>query len=179
MNRDDATTPHDPVANDVRPAGAPTDPRSGPADIPLADQHQDDPTETLATNIGPAGITLAYQRFGDPAAPPVLLIMGIVAQMIHWPDDLCRTLADHGLHVIRFDNRDAGRSTHMIDAPPPDLPAALAGDFTSASYTLTDMAADAVALLDALGLASAHLVGASMGGAIAQLVAIEHATRVR
>ena len=137
------------------------------------------PAEELATHVGPAGIDIAYQRFGNPAAPPVLLIMGVAAQMIHWPVMLCRALAQHGLSVIRFDNRDVGRSTHMTGAPVPDLPAALAGDLSSASYTLRDMAADAVGMLDVLGLDSAHVVGASMGGGIAQHMAIEHPRRVR
>jgi pimeloyl-ACP methyl ester carboxylesterase len=136
-------------------------------------------TEELATNVGPAGIDVAYQRFGDPGAPPVLLIMGLGVQLIHWPDSFCHELAGHGLHAIRFDNRDAGRSTHLMDAPVPDLPAALAGDLSSASYTLSDMAADAVGLLDVLGVDSAHLVGASMGAGIAQTMAIEHPARVR
>jgi pimeloyl-ACP methyl ester carboxylesterase len=82
------------------------------------------------------------------------------------------------LQVIRFDNRDAGRSTHFHDAPRPDLPAVLAGDLSSAAYTLSDMAADAVGLLDALELNAAHVVGASLGGAIAQTIAIEHPARI-
>ena len=129
--------------------------------------------------VGPTGICIAYQRAGDPDAPAVLLIMGIAAQSIHWPAEFCEALVAGGLQVIRFDNRDSGLSTHMTEAPPPDLPAALAGDFSSVSYTLSDMAADAVGLLDALGIAKAHVVGASMGGAIAQTVAIEHPERVR
>ncbi|MDC0669150.1 alpha/beta fold hydrolase [Nannocystis radixulma] len=145
----------------------------------LVDRTDVAPAEERATGVGPHGIDVAYQRFGDPAAPPVLLIMGLAMQMVHWPDSLCHELADRGLHVIRFDNRDAGRSTHLTGAPVADLPAALAGDLSSASYTLSDMAADAVGLLDALGIASAHLVAASMGGEIAQTVAIEHPGRVR
>jgi pimeloyl-ACP methyl ester carboxylesterase len=132
-----------------------------------------------ASGVGPAGIEIAYQRLGDPEAPAVLLIMGIAAQLIAWPDEFCQALAGRGLQVIRFDNRDAGLSTHMTDAPPPNLPAALAGDLSSASYTLSDMATDAVGLLDALGIGKAHVVGASMGGAIAQTMAIEHPDRVR
>ncbi|PCC69192.1 Pimeloyl-ACP methyl ester carboxylesterase [Nannocystis exedens] len=136
-------------------------------------------TEELARNVGPAGIDIAYQRLGDPAGPPVLLIMGMAAQLIHWPDSFCQELAGHGLHLIRFDNRDAGRSTHLTNAPAPNLPAVLAGDLSTVSYTLSDMAADTVGLLDVLGIDSAHVVGASMGGAIAQTVAIEHPARVR
>jgi pimeloyl-ACP methyl ester carboxylesterase len=109
----------------------------------------------------------------------VLLIMGVAAQLTHWPDAFCETLVGRGLQVIRFDNRDSGLSTHLRDAPAPDLPAVLAGDLSSASYTLSDMAADAAGLLDALGIARAHVVGASMGGQIAQIMAIEHPGRVR
>jgi len=132
-----------------------------------------------ASKVGPAGIDIAYQRLGSPDAPLVLLIMGIAAQSINWPDAICHGLVDRGLQVIRFDNRDSGLSTHLTDAPPPNLPAALAGDLSSVSYTLSDMAADAVGLLDVLGLEKAHVVGASMGGAIAQTMAIEHPNRVR
>jgi pimeloyl-ACP methyl ester carboxylesterase len=136
-------------------------------------------SEDKLLNVGPSGIEVAYERFGDSQAPPVLLVMGIGAQMINWPDGFCAELVSRGVRVIRFDNRDVGLSSHFPDAPTPDLPAALAGDMSSASYTLSDMAADAVGLLDALGLDSAHIVGASMGGAIAQTIAIEHPARVR
>ncbi|MFI6734790.1 alpha/beta fold hydrolase [Nonomuraea sp. NPDC050451] len=136
-------------------------------------------TVEKALNVGPSGIEVAYERLGDPEAPPVLLVMGLGGQLINWPDGLCAELVDRGLHVIRFDNRDSGLSTHLHDAPQPDLEAALAGDASSASYTLSDMAADIVGLLDALGLDSAHVVGASMGGMIAQTLAIEHPGRVR
>ncbi|MGH2941500.1 MAG: alpha/beta fold hydrolase [Solirubrobacteraceae bacterium] len=132
-----------------------------------------------ATNVGPAGIDLAYERFGDPDAPPVLLVMGIAMQMLAWPDGFCAELVGRGVQVIRFDNRDVGLSSHLRDAPAADLPAALGGDLSSVSYTLSDMAADAVGLLDALGFGSAHVVGASMGGMIAQTIAIEHPDRVR
>jgi pimeloyl-ACP methyl ester carboxylesterase len=136
-------------------------------------------SEELALNVGPSGIELAYECFGDPGMPPVVLIMGGGAQMINWPEEFCRELVDRGLYVIRFDNRDSGRSTHFDDAPAPDFAAVLAGDFATASYTLSDLADDTVGLLDLLGLESAHLVGASLGGMIAQMVAIEHPDRVR
>ncbi len=131
-----------------------------------------------ASKVGPAGIDIAYQRMGKPDAPLVLLIMGLGAQSIHWPDAFCETLVQDGLQLIRIDNRDAGLSSHLTDAPPPDLPATLAGDLSSVSYTLSDMAADTVGLLDVLGFEKAHLVGASMGGFIAQTMAIEHPERV-
>src|SRR3712207_1386764 len=99
--------------------------------------------EQLARGVGPDGIDIAYERRGDPAHPAVLLIMGVAAQLVHWPDDFCDALVARGLQVVRFDNRDAGRSTHMTDAPPPDLPAALAGDLSTVAYTLSHMAADA------------------------------------
>jgi pimeloyl-ACP methyl ester carboxylesterase len=129
-------------------------------------------------NIRTTGVDIAFQRLGKANAPVVLLIMGVAGQSIHWPDGFCHALVERGLQVIRFDNRDAGLSTHIIDAPPPDLPAALAGDFKSVSYTLSDMAADAVGLLDALGIGKAHVVGASMGGQIAQTMAIEYPDRI-
>jgi pimeloyl-ACP methyl ester carboxylesterase len=132
-----------------------------------------------ASKVGPAGIDIAYQRLGNSDAPVVLLIMGVAAQSIHWPDAFCHALVDRGLQVIRFDNRDIGLSTHLTEAQNPDLPAVLAGDLSSVSYTLSDMAADTVGLLDALGLGKAHIVGASMGGFIAQTMAIEHPDRAR
>jgi pimeloyl-ACP methyl ester carboxylesterase len=136
-------------------------------------------TEEIARNVGPAGIDLAFERIGHPLDPTVLLMMGGGAQLISWPDGFCAQLAGRGLQVVRFDNRDAGRSTHLRDAPAPDLPAALAGDLSSVSYTLSDMAADTVGLLDALGFADAHLVGASLGAMVAQTVAIEYPAQVR
>jgi pimeloyl-ACP methyl ester carboxylesterase len=133
----------------------------------------------MIRNVGPSSIEVASERFGDLQAPPVLLVMGLGAQMLSWHEGFCGELVARGLHVIRFDNRDVGLSSHFSEPPAPDLPAALSGDTSSASYTLSDMAADAVGLLDALGLDSAHIVGASMGGMIAQTIAIEHPGRVR
>jgi pimeloyl-ACP methyl ester carboxylesterase len=109
----------------------------------------------------------------------VVLVMGLATQMIGWPDEFCRALAGRGLFVVRFDNRDIGLSTHLHDAGAPDIMAVLGGDTSSVPYALIDLADDTVGLLDALGLDSAHLVGASMGGMIAQLVTIRHPKRVR
>lgn len=125
------------------------------------------------------GLTLAYETFGEEFDRPVLLIMGLGTQMIFWDDGLCEALAATGLYLIRFDNRDVGLSTHLDDAPVPDLQALMGGDVSGAVYTLDDMADDAVALLDSLGLDSAHLVGVSMGGMIAQTLAILHPVRAR
>lgn len=124
-------------------------------------------------------VEIAYQCFGNAEDPPVLLVMGLATQMLGWPDEFCAGLAENGLSVVRFDNRDVGLSTHLHDAPPPDVRAGFAGDTSSASYRLSDMARDTVGLLDALGLDSAHLVGASMGGMIAHEIAAGHPGRVR
>jgi len=124
-------------------------------------------------------IELCYETFGDPADPAVLLIMGLGTQMIAWPMDFCAALAARGLHVIRFDNRDIGRSTHLADAATPTLLQLATRDRRGAAYRLEDMAQDAVGLLDALDIETAHVVGASMGGMIAQLVAIGHPGRTR
>jgi pimeloyl-ACP methyl ester carboxylesterase len=131
-------------------------------------------TEYAAAN----SIEIAYEAFGDRDDPGLLLIMGVGAQMLHWDERFCRLLAGRGFHVIRFDNRDVGLSAKIEGGPRADLEAALAGDASSASYTLADMAADAAGLLDHLEIAAAHVVGASMGGMIAQLLAINHPQRV-
>jgi pimeloyl-ACP methyl ester carboxylesterase len=123
------------------------------------------------------GIEIEYDTFGDRAGAPLLLIMGLGAQMISWDEAFCEMLASRGFYVIRFDNRDSGLSTKMEAAGEPDLIAAYSGR-PAPAYTLDDLADDAVAVLDALGLRAAHMVGASMGGFIAQLAAINHPDRV-
>ncbi len=124
------------------------------------------------------GIELAYETFGDASAPPAVLIMGLATQMIAWPDELCEGLARNGLFVVRFDNRDVGESTHLRDLPPPRL-ADIVVRRRPPPYSIGDMAADVTGLLDSLGLGQVHLVGASMGGFIAQTVALQHPGRVR
>lgn len=124
------------------------------------------------------GITLCYETFGHPDDPPALLIMGLATQMIGWNEDFCKELAARGFYVIRFDNRDVGRSTHMSLRPPGNLQF-LTRNFDDELYTLEDMAEDTVGLLDRLGLSPAHLIGASMGGMIAQEVAVRHPEAVR
>jgi pimeloyl-ACP methyl ester carboxylesterase len=123
------------------------------------------------------GMEIEYETFGDPDGAPLLLIMGLGAQMISWDEEFCGGLAGHGFHVIRYDNRDAGLSTKMESAGEPDLMAALGG-YPDPAYRLDDLADDAVGVLDGLGIRAAHVVGASMGGFIAQLVAINHPDRV-
>ena len=120
-------------------------------------------------------IEIAYEEFGQRGRPAMLLVMGIGAQMVAWHENLCEALAV-GRHVIRFDNRDAGESTWL--SGPVDLAAVFAGDLSSVVYTLDDMADDAAGLLDALEVETAHVVGASMGGMIAQTVAVRHPSRV-
>jgi pimeloyl-ACP methyl ester carboxylesterase len=124
------------------------------------------------------GIEIAYQTFGDPADPTMLLIMGLATQMLGWNEEFCELLAAHGFQVVRFDNRDVGRSTKIEGGPRADVLAAAAGDASSASYTLSDMAADASGLLDHMGVEAAHVVGASQGGMIGQTLAIERPERV-
>ena len=125
------------------------------------------------------GIQIAYETFGDRGGRPLLMAMGLGAPMLTWHPDFCGLLAGRGFFVIRYDNRDAGRSTHLHDAPQPDIRGALTrGDVSSAAYTLDDMAEDGFGLLDALGLTAAHVLGASLGGMIAQAMAARHPERV-
>jgi pimeloyl-ACP methyl ester carboxylesterase len=119
------------------------------------------------------GIVLEYETFGDAKAQPLLLIMGLGAQMISWDESFCTQLAGRGFRVIRYDNRDSGLSTRIEDAGDADIGAALSG-YAQPAYGLDDLADDAAGLLDDLDIPAAHIVGASMGGFIAQLVAINH-----
>jgi pimeloyl-ACP methyl ester carboxylesterase len=138
---------------------------------------------TPATLAKANGIELCFDTFGDPAAPPLVLIMGLAAQMIAWDDEFCAQLAGRGYRVVRFDNRDIGLSTRLDAAGVPDVQAAfmaaLQGKPVQAPYLLSDMANDVVGLLDTLAIEAAHIVGASMGGAIGQMLAIHHPERVR
>jgi pimeloyl-ACP methyl ester carboxylesterase len=123
-------------------------------------------------------ITLCYETFGDPADETALLIMGLGTQMIAWQEDFCRDLAARGFHVVRFDNRDIGHSTHL-HGPPPTVRQLLLRSRSAAHYKLSDMAEDAAGLLRELELSPAHVIGASMGGMIAQTLAARHPKRVR
>ncbi|WP_329126533.1 alpha/beta fold hydrolase [Streptomyces sp. NBC_01465] len=130
-------------------------------------------------------VSLSYETFGDPGDPPVLLVMGFGAQMLAWDEDFCRELADHGRYVIRYDNRDCGLSTQFDDHPVDVgefIAAVSSGDMAAAlamvPYRLGDMADDGLGLLTALGVERAHVVGASMGGMIAQTMALSSPQRV-
>jgi pimeloyl-ACP methyl ester carboxylesterase len=140
------------------------------------------PRATVATT-NPHSIEIEYETFGSPDDPAVLLVMGFTAQLLGWDVGFCERIADRGRHVIRFDNRDCGLSTHLDGVkvnPMAVLQAKLAGnEAPPVPYTLSDMGNDAVGLLDALGIPSAHVMGASMGGMIAQTIAIEHPERCR
>lgn len=123
------------------------------------------------------GITIAYETFGDPAAPPILLVMGLGTQMLAWRDGFCLMLADRGHYVIRFDNRDVGLSTHLDGDRPGQPIATFLG--RPPAYLIPDMADDAAGLIAALQLDGAHVVGVSMGGCIAQALAIGHPGVIR
>jgi pimeloyl-ACP methyl ester carboxylesterase len=136
----------------------------------------------VAQQASANGLKITYDSFGDPADPVMILIMGLGTQMIHWNDQFCRLLASKKLWVIRFDNRDIGQSSWLINSPVPS-----AWDFIgnglfrkkiNAPYLLDDMADDTLALMDVLTIKKAHLVGASMGGMIAQCIALKYPTRV-
>ena len=123
-------------------------------------------------------VTLCYETFGDAGDPAVLLIMGLGTQMVAWQEEFCEELAGRGFQVIRFDNRDVGRSTWLDHVRPPTRGEILRRRPRLPAYTLSDMAADAVGLLDCLEIEAAHVVGASMGGMIAQVLAGSHPDRV-
>jgi pimeloyl-ACP methyl ester carboxylesterase len=123
-------------------------------------------------------VELCHETFGDPGDPTMLLVMGLGMQMVAWPDELCARLAGEGFFVVRYDNRDSGRSTHLTDLPAPTLWELVRRDGRRAGYSLEDMADDAAALLDGLERPAAHVVGVSMGGMIAQALAARHPDRV-
>jgi pimeloyl-ACP methyl ester carboxylesterase len=124
------------------------------------------------------GIAIAYETFGPTDGVPLLLIAGTGVQMLIWPEKLCAALVDRGFQVARFDNRDAGLSTHLTGAPAPGWLKTMLRP-SSAPYRLADMAGDAISVMDALGWASAHVAGVSLGGMVAQTLAIRHPDRVR
>jgi pimeloyl-ACP methyl ester carboxylesterase len=126
-------------------------------------------------DIGP--VTLCYETFGEPTDPALLLIMGLGTQMVAWREDFCQTLVDRGFFVIRYDNRDCGKSTSM-EGPPITTRELVTKRVKKPAYTLAEMADDAVALLDHLGIHKAHIVGASMGAMIGQHVAVRYPGRV-
>jgi pimeloyl-ACP methyl ester carboxylesterase len=124
-------------------------------------------------------VELCYETFGSPEDQAMLLIMGLGTQMLAWHEDFCAELVSRGFFVIRYDNRDCGRSTHFDHVPPPTIPQLLTRRLRHVAYTLDDMADDAAGLLDHLGIDSAHVTGASMGGMIGQTLAANHPERVR
>lgn len=125
------------------------------------------------------GLDIFYDTFGKRGDAPLLLVMGLGAQMTLWDEDFCQQLAGKGFFVVRYDNRDVGLSSKIEGGPEPDLARAMAGDRSTASYLLDDMADDAAGVIDALGMAPANIVGASMGGMIVQALAIRHPGKVR
>ena len=133
-------------------------------------------------NVKANGIQIEYDTIGNPACPPLLLIMGLGGQLIHWDDDFCRQLAARGLFIVRFDNRDTGLSTRFEAAGLPNmselLDARMQGQSIQAPYRLDDMANDAAKLLEALDIEKAHICGSSMGGMIAQALALRHPQRL-
>lgn len=124
-------------------------------------------------------VQIAYETFGTPSGEPLLLVMGLGAQMLYWPDDFCAALADQGFAVARFDNRDTGLSTRFTTAGTPSLFTMLTRPADAAVYRLEDMAGDATSVVDALGWDSTNVVGVSLGGVIAQTIAICYPARIR
>jgi pimeloyl-ACP methyl ester carboxylesterase len=124
------------------------------------------------------GLEIVYQEMGDSSGEPLVLVMGLATQMLGWDEPFCSLLADRGFRVIRFDNRDIGRSTKLTSAGVPSRFDMMSGRRATAPYLLRDMARDTTGLMDHLGIDAAHIVGASMGGMIVQTMAIEHPERV-
>ncbi len=129
-------------------------------------------------NIKANGIRIEYDTFGKRSSPPILLIMGLSAQMIGWEEEFCEQLAKKGLFVIRFDNRDVGLSTKFEEAGVPDIMAAMQGKEFKAPYNLDDMADDTIGLMDGLGIEKAHICGVSMGAMITQVIGYRRPSRV-
>jgi pimeloyl-ACP methyl ester carboxylesterase len=154
-------------------------------DIAAADNnaHNSTPTVNSMANVQANGIQIEYDTFGKRSGRPLLLVMGLGAQMIHWRKEFCQQLADAGHFVVRYDNRDVGLSTKFEKAGLPDIAAIMTqmaeGKAVTAPYTLNDMADDGMGLLDALDIPAAHVCGASMGGMIVQAMAIRHAPRIK
>ncbi len=123
-------------------------------------------------------INIVYETLGDPSNETIIFISGLGSQLVYWTDELCQQFLDRGFYVVRFDNRDVGLSSKTA-GDPPDIDEVMRGNVTEAPYTLSDMAADTVSVLDALGIETSHVVGTSLGGTIAQTVAIEHPHRVK
>lgn len=146
--------------------------------MPPAPDHRVVVSDELRAPVG-NDVELCYQTFGDPDDEPLLLVMGLSAPMTWWDPDLCTGLAGAGFFVVRFDNRDVGRSTKIrARVRREQLLRAFATGRARVPYTMSDLAGDAVALLDHLGIEAAHVVGASMGGMIAQTIAVEHPARL-
>jgi pimeloyl-ACP methyl ester carboxylesterase len=138
--------------------------------------------ETIMAKVDANGIQIEYETFGDPDSPALLLIIGLSLQLIDWDEKLCQQLAQQGHYVIRFDNRDTGLSSKIEEAGVPDvmktIEAKMKGETINLAYTMEDMAADSIGLLDALGIEKAHICGMSMGGMIAQTIALNYPKRV-
>jgi pimeloyl-ACP methyl ester carboxylesterase len=134
---------------------------------------------TSESTVQANGIDIVYDTFGDRSCPPLVLIMGLSSQMVIWEDQFCTRLSERGFWVIRFDNRDVGRSSKLDLLGRPDFKALFSGNPLASIYTLDDMARDTLGLLFALGIESAHFAGVSMGGMIGQILAMDYADRVR
>lgn len=160
------------------PPQAPPRPLANQPPLSTLGLKQDNTQGKRMPQIKANGLDIEYESFGRESDPAILLIMGFSGQLTMWPVALCEGLASKGFRVIRFDNRDVGKSTHLLDKGTPNagelMAALMSGQPANAPYHLTDMADDAAGLLKALGIKQAHIVGASMGGMIAQLVAANH-----